>query len=183
MEREKSSIDFSKAKLHRAYFPLLPFSVTCCILYLASSETKRHDRLVRLSMELWIKHRSSWSKSLLMVMIIRFSVLRTWQSSDWFLLVRTLLREPQVVEPFDDFELQMLRHAPHPHVGLDSVQFGCWKGEKEKRNSFEQGFHLCLSKENTTEFPGRLRRCFARINRANYQLVRKGISTNKMLAE
>jgi len=49
----------------------------------------------------------------------------TWQTTDRFLLVGTLLREPQVVEPLDDFDLEVARHAAHPHVRLHSVQFRC----------------------------------------------------------
>lgn len=49
----------------------------------------------------------------------------TRKTTHCFLLVGTLLRQPQIVEPFDNFHLQMIRHSPHPHVRLHAVQLRC----------------------------------------------------------
>ena len=62
----------------------------------------------------------------------------TWQSAHGPLLVGTLLREPKVVEPLDDFLLQVVRHAAHAHVGLHSVQLG-W--EKNIHGNFLKILH------------------------------------------
>lgn len=49
----------------------------------------------------------------------------TWETTHCLLLVGALLRQPQIVEPLDNFNLQMIRHPPHPHVSLHAVQLRC----------------------------------------------------------
>lgn len=49
----------------------------------------------------------------------------TWKTTHCFLFVGALLSQPQVVEPLDNFDLQMIRHPPHSHVRLHAVQLRC----------------------------------------------------------
>jgi hypothetical protein len=49
----------------------------------------------------------------------------TRKTTHCLLLIGTFLRQPQIVEPFDNFHLQMIRHSPHPHVRLHAVQLRC----------------------------------------------------------
>jgi len=59
------------------------------------------------------------------IIIYKVKYRLTRKTTHCFLLVGTFLRQPQIVKPFDNFHLQMIRHSPHPHVCLHAIQLRC----------------------------------------------------------
>ena len=49
----------------------------------------------------------------------------TWQATDGLFLVRGLLRQPEIIEPFDDLVLDAVWNPPQAHIRLHAVKFGC----------------------------------------------------------
>ena len=72
----------------------------------------------------------------------KFWIFLTWQTADCFFFVWRLLREPEVVEPLDDFVLDVVRHATHSHVRFHAVQFR-WKESKNQIIEENCSFLMC----------------------------------------
>lgn len=84
----------------------------------------------------------------------------TWKTTHRLLLVGALLRQPQIIEPFNNFHLQVARHSSHPHVRLHAVQLRC----NQQYNRFRYRLVIVNHRDRViTCFPGK---------RANYPASR-----------